>query len=310
MPQNDDDFDDGTPSPKPKGGNDAAQQKPASKFLQRYVRDAEKLGIPQDEIDACTTNSELRELVEYETRKAEQSRARLGRSGDRTQQQQQAVSPPPPPPKEPDWTLSEEAERDVAAPIKGELKRLGKELVKATKRGDEDRIEAIEKKIDAIAQRLERTEAANSPIVRAINRTLAKYPALFGDTPDDRESNPRSVFARNYKFLDEEMMRRREAGELTENVERDLHAAIADLFPGAKPAGKEATPGSQPARRTRADAWADAGTPPASHRNGADTTGKPGGKKAAAAKVREKLREAGYDAGDDYDDSDDDSDDI
>lgn len=322
MPEEDvdDPLDEGTPpSRKNKEGNEppkpsrtqASGTPNPTKFNPRYLKDAEKLGIPQEEIDACASNGELRDLLEYEQRKVEAARpTQPGRGGERSQQQQQPTSPPPPPPPEPDWALSEEFENEAAPSIKNEIKRLGKELVKATKRGDEDRIESIEKKIDALAQRLDRAEAANSPTVRKINKVLSQYEHILG-TEESREDDPEGDEAWRFRRLDEYMRKMKEQGRLTNDVAKDLQTAIGRLFPGAKPGGTDAAPDSRngqpkPAGKTRADDWRDAGTPPTSHRNSADQSNKPGGKRGAAAKVRETLREQGYDTPDDSDDLDDD----
>lgn len=310
MPRNDDDdFDDGseTPTPKPKP---AAQQQATtpSKFHPRFVREAEKYGISQEDIDACKDNAELRELVEFERREVETQSRQTGRGGDRPQPTQTATSPPPPPPPEPEWEI--EHNEALGDEVKAELKKLGNALLKATRRGDKDRIEALENEIAEHKAELAKERQRNHPLVKRANKVMEKYTHIFA-TEEERDADPSSVYAANFERLNRYMFgKMKEQGKLTMVPEKDIPFAIAHLFPGAKPVGTDAPPATPGAKgsngKTRAETWADAGTPPATHRNGAERSGKPGGARAAAQKVREFQRSQGIDAGDDSDDYDDD----
>ncbi len=311
MPREDDDgpLEEGTPAaasnaPKPAG-------QPKSKFNSILLRDAERVGMSQQEIDECENNSELRSMIVHMRKMAQDQHTRQpGRGGDRDTVPQTTASPPPPPAAEPEWELGQGSDV-LGDEIKAELKRLGGHLLKATKKGDKDRVEALEEEIAELKAEREREKFKNSPFMRKVNRVLAKYEALFG-TEEEREENPTGRKAQQFRWLDEAMTEKKKQGKLTGDVERDLQTTIAQLFPGAESGGTDAAPAPRPAKpastQTRAEAWSDAGTPPASHRNGAERAGKPGGKRAAAAKIREKLREDGYDTGDDSDDLDDEDD--
>lgn len=309
MPVFDDPLDEGdaTPAPAAKAGEQKAapKQEQTSRFHPRFLKEAEKFGLAQEDIDACKDNAELRSLIEFERESVRAEQARQpGRGGERTQQQQQPASPPPPPPPpppEPEWSF-EEAFDHVDPAIAKELKRLGKQLLKATKNGDKDRYDELKEEIAGLKAENEALRAQNSPVVRKINKVLAEYEHLFG-TEEERDADPEGRLAMQFRWLDDEMKRRKEAGRLTASVEKDLRDAIAKLFPGAT-AGKDAQPA--PAKKTRVEEWSDAGSHPATHRNGADRSGKPGGKKAAVQKVKEFKREQGIGDEDDADDLGDD----
>lgn len=282
------------------------QPKP-SRFHPRFLKAAEELGISDSDVEACNDNAELRGLIDFERQsiQAEQSRNR-NRPQDRQQQVQQPVSPPPPPPAEPEWAFGGDMSH-VDPAIATELKRLGVALLKSTKKGDKDRIDELREEIAELKKENEAIRAKDSPGRRRIDRTLAKYESLFG-TQDDREAEPHGRLAMQFRWLDEYLTGQQEQGKLTGSPEKDISAAIAHLFPGAKPAGKEAPPEAQPKSNngvSRQELWSDSGTPPTSRRNSVEQTGKPGGKKAAAAKIRAKMREDGYDSPDDSDPDDD-----
>jgi hypothetical protein len=310
MPVEDDDgpLDEGAPAVRAdkKSAPPARQDQPSSRFHPRFLKEAEKYGLSQEDIEACKDNAELRGLIEFERSSVAEERSRqAGRGGDRSQQARPEPTSPPTPSPEPEWTLSPEAEAAAADEIKAELKRLGKALLKATKNGDKDRLEELQEEIKQLKDEREVEKIKNSPFMRKVNKVLAQYENLFG-TEDERAENPTGRKAQQFRWLDEAMTERKAQGKLTGDVEKDLHTTIAQLFPGAKAGGTDAAPTSQTSVKTRAQNWGDAGTPPASHRNGADQSGKPGGKKAAAAKVREQQRAAGFAVEDDFDDLEDD----
>jgi hypothetical protein len=309
MPQDHDDpLDDGEVTPVSQSAKPAAAEPKPSRFHPRYLKEAERLGLAEGDIEACANNAELAELIRFErdSVRAEQAR-QPGRGGDRAQQSQPtpASPPPPPPPAEPDWSFGEAFDH-VDPAIANEIKRLGKQLLKATKNGDKDRYDELKEEIAGLKAENEALRAKDSPIVKKINKVLAEYTHLFG-TEDDRADDPEGLNAKRFRWLDDEMSRRKEAGRLTQSVEKDLRDAIAHLFPGSE-GGKEAAqaPAKKPAK-PRVEEWAEAGSHPATHRNGAQQTNKPGGKKAAAQKVKEWKREQGVDddlGEDDFDDDD------
>lgn len=317
MPRDDDDddtLDEGKPSPKAKP-QDPPAAKP-SRFHSRYLKDADGLGISQEEIEECKDNAELSALIRHERDRiaAEQTRNRQPARHREPVAQPVATSPPPPQP-EPKYTFKKNLDH-VDTDLREALQDLANDLVKATKRGDKDRIDEVMEEIKSLKEENAALRAKSHPLVRKANKILDTYPALFG-TQDDRE-DPSSREAKLAKMVEEHIFgTMQEEGSYTGKPEKDIPAAVVALFPGVKPGGKESPPASQdhangqPAKKSRVDTWADAGDVPPTDRNGAARTGKPGGTKAAVQKVREKRRELGISVGDDdIDDDIEDDDDI
>lgn len=312
MPRDDDDDDTlDTGKPTPKGQPQPEPQAKPSRFHSRYLKDAERLLTPE-EIEECSSNAELRDLIEHAEKRvaAEEERSR-SRQSRRQEPAQQVVSPPPPPPEPQKYKFKKNLDH-VDADLREALQDLADDLVKATKKGDKDRIDDVLEKIEALEAENKALRAKNHPGVRKANKILDSY-QMFG-TQEDRE-DPNSREAKLAKMVEDHIFgTMQEEGSFTGKPEKDIPAAMAVLFPGVKPGGKEAPPASRngheengkPAK-SRVDTWADSGDVPPTQRNGADRTGKPGGTRAAVQKVKEKRRELGLTGGDD--DADDDLDD-
>lgn len=286
---------------------------PKPRFPAPMIREAERLGLSDADIESCETTAELRDMIQVEQNAARlKSEERLGKTKSR--EPAPPASPPPPPPPEEEWKFDTDLEADgYDAKVVNELKKLGKAVLKAKKTGDKDERDEI---IAELQQRIERIESRNHPLVKRGRAAVAKYPNLFGSEFDEdgnppEDSDERARYGRLMKYLfvpfnDEGSIR------ATGNPEQDVAAAVKKLFgqdtPGATPAPTPQPAPAAPAK-PRTETWATSGQGEPTNRNGTDRTGKPGGEKEAKKKVRAKLRGMGFPVdpdGDDDGDLDDD----
>ena len=291
------------------------KDQPKPRFHPRYLTEAHRLGIPPGEIEACANNSELRELVEYERRAvAEEQRSQAAAAQQRQTRADSGGAAPKPHlnqnqdqvDDEEDWKFEDDEVEEMLDPkIKKELKRLGK----ATKlsKADRELMKTLQEQLEEARAEIAAMKANSDPKVQLAISTFAKYPALFGDgRPAD--GTPEAI--RQKMTMDYIFGAMKASGEFTGDPAKDIPKAVAVLFPAHTQA---AAPPAAKDKSSRVDQWNDSAQLTPTNRNGADRTGKPGGRGAAARKVAEKRRELGLipdDFDDDIDFDDDDDDDI
>lgn len=286
----DDTFDgDDTPAIPPKAE--------PPKFKSRYLRDAEDMGLSEADINDCENNAELVELIRYER---EKQTARRNTTPERPRREEPVSEArtatgkeAPLPEAEEDWAVDDE-EGYLNDKVKAELKRLGKELLKAKKGSSTDRIEKLEKMVQAQQEIIENQARRSHPLVKRGNAAVQKYKSLFGTEFDEDGKPPAGTFERfQYDKLMLHLFGSKD-GEYPAHVNMDLdpevnvERAVKKLFGEAAAAGHVAADDDDEEKpsKSRAADWRDAGQAPPTNRNGSTRTGIPdrSGKEARVAR--------------------------
>lgn len=279
-------------------------EKPVEKkFKSVYLRDAEELGISQEDIDECDTNGELLDLLRHQREKladrrrsqpaTEQRKPQFDPEGERSGSTKPAAAAE----VEEDWALDDESMVDEF--LAKEIKKVGKELLKAKKAGNNsERIEKLEKLVERQQAMMENQARRNHPLVRRGNAAVQKYAKLFGTEFDEDGRPPEGTFERlQYDKLMVHLF-----GNGTEayppHVEKDLDPevnvarAVKKLFgiASAEPAEEEeeteTEPEPKPKPASRIANWNGSGQAAPTNRNGASRTGIPDKSGREARKVK------------------------
>lgn len=301
----------------------------AKKFPSRLVAEAESFGFTPEEIQEYESAQDLRDAVRHEQLKvARQQEQRVGRAeggGGRSAAAEVATVEPGKPAapaaakaEEEDWKFEDDLEAEGYDPkLLKEIKRLGKLVIKAEKKGDDEKVKALEAKIAGLEGYIQKVETRNNPLVKRANAMFAKFPNLFGDNFDE-DGRPPANSAEAFRYqstLDYLLKPIDDSGKTryTGNPEKDIAAAVKFLFgvelPGEEPAAPKKAPASpgSPATVDRLAVWRGGTQATPTQRNGAERSGVPGGDQGAAKVVNGYLKAKGLPTDDALgDDSDDD----
>ncbi len=333
QPEDDTDF---VPPVKPqKGGKPTPQQQPKaettpepepapkSRFPARMVREAEEFGFTQEDLEECATTADLSSLLKYEREKQSDLRAsKLGRAGtgrEGSPATEVPTSPAPvvkqPTPEPEEQWVFEEDMTYAEDWLKKEMGRLGKAVLKASKgSASKEELADLKKQLAEANTTISALKSANDPGLKRAMTVVEKYPALFGTEFNEHGFPPEGTdeFDR-FVMMTNKIRRLHQDGKATV-PEKDIPAAIASLFPGAKADGEEVvappvtppskqraaqvvvTPTAKPAEKngthSRIEEWNNGAQAVPTGRNGADKTGIASDKEAKK-EIAKHLRKAG-----------------
>ena len=297
----DDDFEQEQPAPAQKTPpKDSPSAKP--RFPAPMIREARALGISEADIEDCASSSELRDMI------AVVESAESRRSRKETEAKANKEVEPPPPEPDPEWAFDNDLSSYDDTIVK-ELKKLGNAIVKAQKKGDESRVEELQKKLDDANERLARIERREHPMVRRAKLAVAKYKAIFGEEfdedgrpPEGSEASVRFDAMNKYLFTPDAN------GNIRADLDRpeeSIAKAVKALFGFSLE-----EPGKKPSANGKISDWAQAGQAPPTGRNGKDRSGRPSNELETKKKVAGKLKSLGLPTDSDLGIVDDDDDDI
>lgn len=303
MPGEADDFEDTPLETAPAPEKKVKPEEPdTTRFKSRYLRQAEELGIDLVDIQECETNAELLEMIRDERdRKVARREAAPVRETRKPPVEEPVAKPAE---ADEEWVI-EADEEWIGEHVKGELKRLGKELLKAKKSSSQsERVEKLEKLVEAQQRVLEAQARRSHPLVRQGNAAVAKYPSLFGSEFDEDGCPPADSYERfRYDKLIRYLFGVAGDDRYPPHVNHDVspaesvRKAVMKLFPDAaelKPAEDEAEEVAKPKAGSRVADWNKSAQAPPTNRNGADRTGIPDrtGKEAKKAARQVGLDDA------------------